>query len=204
MSTKKRSYELKERAKGQAETRRRIVAATVGLHEEQGPAATTVTEIAKRAGVSRLTVYQHFPTDGELFSACQQQYFTEHPRPDFGPALALDDPEERVRTVLAVLYRAYRRQAPMTGKILRDRKLLPALDALLAQTLDRRQTSLVAALTDGFVADRSGRKRLRALIALAIDFSTWERLTEEGLGDTNAAATMADVVAHAAGRAGRS
>ena len=104
MSSKKRSYELKERAKGQAETRRRIVAATVALHEARGPAATTITEIAQRAGVSRLTVYQHFPTDGDLFSACQHQFVSEHPRPELGPALALDDPVERVQAVLTLLY----------------------------------------------------------------------------------------------------
>src|SRR4051794_23920971 len=38
MPEKKRTYELRERAKKQEETRRRIVEATVALHEEVGPA----------------------------------------------------------------------------------------------------------------------------------------------------------------------
>jgi AcrR family transcriptional regulator len=198
MSSEKRSYQLKERARRQAETRRRIVAATVELHEDVGPAATTVTEIAERAGVSRLTVYQHFPTDGDLFSACQHQFLTEHPPSDVSTALALDDPVERVGSALAVLYRSYRRQAPMTGNVLRDRKLLPALDALLTRTLDERQATLAAALTAGFELDRKPRRRLHALIALALEFSTWQRLTADGLSDAEAAATMADSVAHTA------
>src|ERR1700737_2698816 len=119
MSTEKRTYELKERARRQEQTRQRIVEATVALHEQHGPAATTVAEIARHAGVSRLTVYNHFPTDGELFAACQQQFLTQTPPLDLTPALALKDPNERVRKVLAALYRSYRRQEPMTGKVLR-------------------------------------------------------------------------------------
>ncbi|MGB0093037.1 MAG: helix-turn-helix domain-containing protein [Solirubrobacteraceae bacterium] len=198
MSTEKRTYELKERAKRQAQTRQRIVDATVALHEQHGPAATTVAEIARHAGVSRLTVYNHFPTDGELFAACQRQFFTQRPPPDLTAALALDDPDERMRAVLAALYRSYRRQEPMTGKVLRDRKALPALDALLARTMDARQSELTQALAAGFQADRAAGKRLRATIALALDFSTWQRLTREGLRDDAAAKLMADLVGYTA------
>src|SRR5579884_738642 len=118
MSTQKRRYELKERARRQAETRRRIVEATVSLHEEQGPAATTIAEIARRAGVSRLTVYNHFPTDADLFAACQQQFLAENPVPDLTHALTLPRPDERVRAVLTLLYQSFRRQAPMSAMVL--------------------------------------------------------------------------------------
>ena len=59
--TEKRKYELRKRAERQQETRRRITEATVALHGEVGPAATQISEIARRAGVQRLTVYNHFP-----------------------------------------------------------------------------------------------------------------------------------------------
>ena len=36
------------------------------LHKEVGPAQTTIAEIARRAGVQRLTVYNHFPTKPDL------------------------------------------------------------------------------------------------------------------------------------------
>ena len=55
MSSQKRPYELRARAERQAETRRRIVDATVALHEEIEPPRTTVAEIARRAGAARQT-----------------------------------------------------------------------------------------------------------------------------------------------------
>ena len=67
---RKRSYTLGKRAENQAETRRRIVEATVDLHAERGPAHTSITAIAERAGVQRHTVYAHFPTERELGLAC--------------------------------------------------------------------------------------------------------------------------------------
>src|SRR5665809_62444 len=109
MSSEKRRYELKARAARQADTRERIVKATVDLHNEVGPARTTVAEIARRAGVQRLTVYNHFPEEGELFAACQAHFFATHPPPDLGGALALSDAGERLRAVLGAMYAWYRR-----------------------------------------------------------------------------------------------
>jgi len=195
VSSENRSYRLKERAKRQAQTRRRIVEATVALHEELGPAATTVAEIARRAGVSRLTVYNHFPTDGELFAACQQQFLNQYPVPDLTPALALDEPGERVRAVLTLLYPSFRRQAPTSAKVLHDRGAVPALDALLTRTRDASIDELTQALTAGFGAGQRAADPLRAVIALALDFWTWQRLTQEGLTDETAAKLMADLVA---------
>jgi AcrR family transcriptional regulator len=115
---------LKTRAERQRETRRRIIEATVALHEEVGPANTTVAEIARRAGVQRLTVYNHFPDEAELFAACQRRYLAEYPPPDLGPALALEDPHARTQAVLEALYGSYREGEPMTSKVLRDRRTL--------------------------------------------------------------------------------
>ena len=67
--TKKRAYRLSARAETQAETRLRIVEATVALHEKLGPAHTPLSAIAERAGVQRLTLYRHFPDEVALFAA---------------------------------------------------------------------------------------------------------------------------------------
>src|ERR687895_227420 len=72
MSTS-RTYELKRRAERQQETRRRIVEAAVELHTTLGPSRTTVKTIAERAGVTRPTVYAHFPDARSLFEACAGQ-----------------------------------------------------------------------------------------------------------------------------------
>ncbi|HTN25047.1 MAG TPA: helix-turn-helix domain-containing protein [Solirubrobacteraceae bacterium] len=201
MSSQKRPYELRARAERQLETRRRIVDATVALHEEVGPARTTVAEIARRAGVTRLTVYNHFPEDAELFAACQGAFLARHPLPDLGPALALPDPRERVRVVLCGLYAGYRARAPMTSKVLRDRSAIPALDELMARTADVRMAALADALAAGFGVDgAAAAPRVRAVAALALDFWTWSRLSGEGLGDAEAADLMADLVTSAAAR----
>src|SRR5438477_1538997 len=108
MSSQIRKYELKARAEKQAATRRRIVEATSALHEEVGPARTTVAEIARRAGVQRLTVYTHFPDEEQLITACQEHYFAQQPPPDLASAFALRDPVRRLRAVLTLLYGWYR------------------------------------------------------------------------------------------------
>src|ERR671915_1296362 len=95
MSTQTRKYELKARAESQRETRDRIARAAAELHEEKGVARTTVAEIARRAGVTRLTVYNHFADLSELLPACSAHYMTLHPLPDLGSALALEDPANR-------------------------------------------------------------------------------------------------------------
>jgi AcrR family transcriptional regulator len=202
-STEKRPYQLRERAERQAQTRQRIVDATVALHEELGPAATTVTEIARRAGVSRLTVYNHFPTDGDLFAACQQQFLSDNPVPDLTSALTLAQPDERVRAVLTLLYESFRRQAPMSTKVLRDRGALPALDALLTRTRDANIAELGKSLAAGLPTKGAASIRVRASIALALDFATWHRLTHEGFSDDRAAELMADLIARAAASPGR-
>ena len=196
MSTKK-TYELKKRAKRQEETRRRIVDATVELHEEVGPAQTTVAEIARRAGVSRLTVYNHFPEDADLFAACSASWIEANPQPDISDALALEDPGERVKAVLERLYSWYRGTEAMGVNIRRDRFVLPALDARVSQTADAAEAALRGALMAGFRVRGKRAARIEALIAVALDFWTWHRLKEQGLSDADAAELMADAVASA-------
>jgi AcrR family transcriptional regulator len=195
MSSQKRTYELKARAERQLQTRRRIVDATVELHEELGPARTTVAEIARRAGVTRLTVYNHFPEDSELFAACQGEFLARHPPPDLAPALALEDPRARLEAALLALYEGYRGREPMTSNVLRDRSSIPALDELLARTADVQVAGLADALAAGFGVRG---ERVHAVVALALDFWSWQRLAREGLDDAAAAELMAELVAAAA------
>lgn len=198
MSSEKRKYELKARAEGQRQTRERIVQATLELHREVGPAQTTIAEIARRAGVQRLTVYNHFPAEAELFGACQVHWLGLHPLPDLAAGLALPDPHERLKAVLARYYRWYRETEPMTEKVQRDRGAVPPLDELLRQTADVGLAELADALAGGFAGqDRTAQKRRRALIRLALDFWTWRRLDREGLDDDGAAALMAAAAAGA-------
>jgi AcrR family transcriptional regulator len=201
MSSKgNRKYELKARAEQQERTRQAIARAAAGLHERVGPAATTVAEIARRAGVSRLTVYKHFPNNAALYPACSAHFLEEHPLPDFPAAMAPEDPVERVRSVLDAVYAGWYREAhPMMRNLQRDRGSDPALDEFMRANSDAALGGIADALTAGFEPDEDRAARLRPVIRLALDFWTWERLTSEGLDDDQATAVMTDAVAAAAG-----
>src|ERR671928_451619 len=121
----KRKYELKKRGEQLAETRRRITETTVELHRTVGPAATRISEVARRAGVQRVTVYNHFPDDASLFAACSAHSRDLHPAPD--PTAWNGD----LPTALRELYAWYRETEPMTANVLRDAQTLPALQAVI-------------------------------------------------------------------------
>src|SRR5438270_13532431 len=146
MSSQTRSYSLKVRAEKQAETRRRIVAATAALHEEVGPARTTVAEIARRAGVQRLTVYNNFPSETELIDACGQHWMERNPPPDPTAAFENDNPDARLGAILRPLYAWYRRNARVIENLQRDRLVMPALDAVMRIRMDRQFAALAAGL----------------------------------------------------------
>ena len=187
MSSEKRTYRQRARAERQADTRRRIAAATAALHEEVGPARTTMAEIARRAGVQRATVYANFPEERDLFQACQGHFLAANPPPDLGAAMGTADPGERLVAVLTALYGWYRRTRRMSENLRRDRAGMPALDALLVESVDVRMAGLADALAPG-----GGPPR--ALAAVALDFWTWRRLDTEGLDDAAAAALMAAAI----------
>jgi AcrR family transcriptional regulator len=189
-----RKYELKERAESVAATRRRIVEATVELHEQFGPARTTISAIAERANVQRLTVYRHFPDEHSLFTACSAHWTARNPRPDPAGWALIRDPEERLRTALNELYRFYSRTERMTGNVLRDLPESPALQQVAKPVLSYAQRARDA-LDQGW--NVRGRKRavLRAAIGHALEFETWRSLSRrESLGDQAAAEAMVTLV----------
>jgi AcrR family transcriptional regulator len=198
MSSQSRKYELRVRAEKQAETRRRIVEATAALHDEVGPARTTVAEIARRAGVQRLTVYNNFPNEMELFDACGQHSMAKNPPPDPSAALAIGDPAKRLSAVLGPLYLWYRANARSTENLQRDRLVMPALDAVMKIRMDESMSNLADNLAGGFTPAADSAKALRAAVALALDFWTWRRLAGEGMSDDHAAALMTGAVRAAA------
>ena len=192
MSTQKRRYQLRARAEAQEATRARIAAAAAALHEEVGVAKTTVADIARRAGVQRVTVYNHFPGLETLLPACTAHWLSQHPQPDLTEAFAHADPAQRLRTALVALYGWYRETAQMQRRVFGERTTVPELDAWVAQSADPMMAELAAGLAAGFE-----RPEARTLVSLALDFWTWQRLDREGLDDGAAAELMTGVVAGA-------
>jgi AcrR family transcriptional regulator len=190
VSTVTRKYELKQRAESLSATRARIVSATVELHDSLGPAQTTISAIAERAGVQRLTVYRHFPDERSLFEACSSHWAAENPAPDPSTWTALDDPEERLRSALGEIYAFFRRTQGMTGNLLRDLPASPVLQEVAEPYLAYWQ-GVRDVLVNGCKARGRKRRLLNAVIGHALEFDTWRSLTQrEGLSDAEAAAVM--------------
>ena len=191
MSSKpSRAYEKRRRAESEQETRRRITEATVELHETVGPARTTVSAIAQRAGVQRATVYRHFPQAADLFGACSAHWVAAHPYPAPEGWGAIADPQRRTRLALGELYAYDPTAAPMLATVRRAAQLLPALAE--AASGDQRYIAAVEEiLAAGWPGDRTRR---RAALALALDFGTWQTLSGR-LSDADAAVVMTRMVA---------
>ena len=184
-----RSYTLGRRAEQQAQTRRRIVEAAVALHSELGPALTSLSMVAERAGVQRHTLYAHFPDERSLFMACSGLSLERDPLPDAAPWLGIADRNERLRTGLAALYAWYERNADLAGCVLRDAEYHP----LTREIADLRFGPLMASYAD--VLGIKLNSRQRAMLQLALSFFTWRSLVRDGdLKSAAAAKAMARAI----------
>jgi AcrR family transcriptional regulator len=128
--------------------RERMVLAAVDLFTEQGYDATTVAQIAERAGVTKSTFFRHFPDKRELLVAGQEalsQLLTE------GIAEA-PETASPLEAVAAGLERASSAMGPM------NRELGPRLKAAIAASAELQErdalksVGLAAAMTGALVA----------------------------------------------------
>ncbi len=193
-----RRYEMKRRAERQDDTRRRIVEAAIARHAEVGTLAS-ITSIAERAGVSRLTVYRHFPDERSLLSACTGSYFAANPTPDPAAWARIVDPLDRLRTGLRELYAFYRRHAVLLGRGQDESPTNPILAEAMAPF-----AALIARMRDvlagGWAPEGDDSLLVTAAVGHAVAFSTWRSLAlEQGLGDTDAVELMATLVSGAQG-----
>ena len=179
---------MRKRADDIAETRERIVAAAVRLHGTVGPAAMTISALAEEAGVTRLTVYRHFPDDRALFAACSQHWASGQVLPDPEAWSRVGDPAQRLHTGLSDLYRFYRDGEPMLTNVRRDRAVLPM--EVLKRT-DATDAGYVDTLLQPYAVRGIRRKRLRAVLGHAASFWTWRSLCiDHGLTNREAIQAM--------------
>lgn len=195
-SKQPRKYELKKRADALEETRRRITEATVELHRTVGPVATRITDVAKKAGVQRVTVYNHFPDESSLMASCSAHWRALHPSPDPSVWLAIADPGARLRTGLGELYAWFRETEPMTANVLRDAETIPALRKITDNGLGMYLARVQEILAKFPNLRGRRRERVKAAVRVAADFHTWRGLAE--LGDDEAAELAARLVEAAA------
>jgi len=174
-------------------TRQRITEATVSLHQQVGPAATTVSAIADTAGVTRATVYRHFPSEEDLVAACSAHWRHWHPAPDIAAWKAIRDPRERLHVALVETYTWFETAAPMLSMVMRDLNQMPPF---VAEAIEADLRSRVKTVSRGLGATRSSsHRRTRAVVTHALSVTTWQSLCDEGrLSNSDAANAMAAAI----------
>jgi len=200
MAHEKRPYRKSKRAELEERTRLRLTEAAVELHGSVGPARTSMSAVAERAGVRRSTLYRHFADEAELFDACSRHWAAANPVPDLGDWARVRDPEERLAVALAQLYAFYARNETMLANLLRDESSMP----IVAERFAAFRGYLDAA-RDVLLRGRGLRGRARgevgAAIGHALSFRAWQSLVrEQGMRDEWAVDAMRRFVEVAARR----
>jgi AcrR family transcriptional regulator len=184
-----RKYELKRRAERQEQTKRRIVEAAIELHRTKGPARTTLSDVARLAGVQRHTLYRYFADERELGFACSGLYMDLNPPPRAKQWRSITDKESRLRTGLGELYAFFERNEDMLSCVLRDAEVDPLTREMFELRAGEQMGAVRQTLAEGF----EGRRCLAAL-DLALDFHTWRNLHRCGLPRDEAVETMVAAV----------
>ena len=179
-----RAYRQAKRSEAADETRRRIVEATFALHGEQGIAATTMKQIAERAGVSVGSVYHHFPTYDDAVNACGAHAFTAFPIPGSEIFDGAGSRSERVRRLAQALFQVFAGVRAF-GSVIADQDKLPVLKAFVAL---ERDTRLALA---GEAVGHDGRAA--ETLAGLLDSGAWDAFARLGLSPTEAADRVAEV-----------
>jgi AcrR family transcriptional regulator len=189
-----RRYRSDRRQAAADETRRRIVDSTVDLHAEQGVLATSYAMVARRADVAVPTVYNHFPTRGDLLAACTGQAAAL--APPLGPEMYADgdDVDARLLALVRALSAYYHFFEPWLRWTNYEAPLVPELAAWLGEAADARRRLLVLALEPAFGAEPPAA--LVALSDVLLDYSAWQRLASEpGLAPAAAEAALSGALA---------
>lgn len=189
-----RPYRMGRRAEQQDQTRLRITESAVELHGTVGPARTSMSAIAARAGVRRSTLYRHFPDEAALFDACTVHWQAANPPPDLSAWEAVAAPDERLRVALGELHAYYRRTERMLDNLIRDESIVPlvaerfaAFRGYLAQAQER--------LMAGRGLRGTAAGRTRGALGHAVAFSAWKSLVREhGVGDAEAVELLCALV----------
>jgi AcrR family transcriptional regulator len=189
-----RKYEMKRRAERMRETRRRIAEAAFELHRTVGPARTTVSAIAEKAGVQRHTYYAHFPELKDLYRACTAHHLERNPLPDPSRWAEISGPEERLRRALTEVYAFYGGNEAILTNVLRDTPLDPVLQENNV-LLFRHWEAMRDTIAEAFEASGERHEALLAAIALALELQTWRTLVrQQGLDEDRAAELMVGMV----------
>ena len=167
----KRTYSMERRAAVEAETRERIVRATVALHAQHGALATTYQMIAKRAQVAPQTVYNHFPKDDALIGACTGHVNGRAPPLNTATIRAGRSPAARLMLLAQAVYARHMYMAPWLRW--HEAALIPALGAIVAQGDDELRALIAATVTP----DHEATADFVDAAFVLLDYPAWQALT---------------------------
>ena len=191
-STPQRTYRMGRRREGLDAMRQRIAEAAFELHSTVGPAQTSISAVAERAGVQRHTVYNHFPDLGALFRACTEHGMTVTRTPEAGPWRAIEDPTARLSHALDELFTYYRANTRLLGNFVRDMALMGEIGG--SEAFIERLTELFHAIAEGWPGDAATQRLRLAALGHAMSYEAWRSLSDKGLSDAEAAEFMIRLV----------
>lgn len=158
---------------------------------------TTVTAIAERAGVQRLTVYRHFPDARAMLGACSSHWQEHHPLPDPAAWTGIGDPRCRLEQALSELYDYFCDGAAMLGSILPDETEMPEVAEVMAPWREYMR-EVAGGLSAGWGVSADVQRLVRSAVGHALGFYTWRSLSDEGLSNAEAVELMVGLVADVA------
>ena len=169
----KRAYTMQRRAALEAETRERIVRATVDLHARHGGLRTSYAMIAKRARVSPQTVYNHFPALDALFGACTGHVLER--APPLGPEILRRgrSPAARLRLLAQAVYARHAFLHPWMRISWYEAALIPELGVIMARGDEALRELIVAAVAP----DREPIAGFVEVAFVLLHYPAWQELT---------------------------
>jgi AcrR family transcriptional regulator len=178
MST--RSYESPARAAAAAEKRGRIVEMTIELmRSEKDVTAISLDAVAKKAGVTRLTVYNQFGSRRGLLEAVLDRLAHDAGFDTIASIMALGDPREALEQLVDLMCRAWSFDASM-ARLHAAAHIDPEFAELVERRVERRRAvlnTLVKRMPDSSRLTDAQRQELVDLLFVATSYPAYELLS---------------------------
>jgi AcrR family transcriptional regulator len=190
-----RAYRPGRKRQASADTRRRIVDAVRELLGEGTFHESTVEDVAKRAGVARATLYQHFGSRLGLVDALCETFDENPALIAIRKAVGLDDPDAALEQSIANCVRFWVSEEGVVQPLYGVAAVDPSAGALVErQTADRKSEMqrLVGSLrAHGRIAVGVSDRRALALLLVLTSFETFRELRRRaGLSERDVTATL--------------
>ncbi len=198
---KKRTYQSPVRQAERAATHQRIVAAATSMLGEVGFHQFSLDAVAKRAGVSRLTVYNQFGERRSLLEAVFDAQAASAGLADLAAAMKMQDPRAALTRVVQVFCNFWANGGAIRGVIAAAMSDPELEQALRARNARRRHLLevIVGRMARGAGASLRAERLVDTLFALT-SFPFFAELSNAKMSVAEIADTIAELAASAVDR----